>query len=61
MNIVMEKQINGRLQDGINAILNLSEKDFNKLINMILFNLENKINDTIYFIVQTNVRIQIKK
>ena len=35
MNIVTEKEINGRLSDGINTLLTLSEEDFQKVIALL--------------------------
>ncbi len=54
MNIVMEKEVNDRLQDGIHTILNFNEEDFNKLISM--FTIENgkKIEDFIYLFYSTD-------
>ena len=54
MNIVMEKELHGRLQDGINTILNLNEKDFNKLISMLTVENGKKLENFIYLFYSTD-------
>lgn len=54
MNIVMEKELHGRLQDGINTILNLNEEDFNKLISMLTVENEKKLENFIYLFYSTD-------
>ena len=54
MNIVMEKELHGRLQDGINTILNLNEEDFNKLISMLTVENEKNLENFIYLFYSTD-------
>lgn len=54
MNIVMEKEVNGRLQDGIHTILNFNEEDFNKLISMLTIENGKRIEEFIYLFYSTD-------
>lgn len=61
MDIVTEKEINGRLLDGINTILNLDEADFNKFIEMLTIEPNKHIDDFIYFFYSTDKSKQPEK
>lgn len=54
MNIVTEKEVNGRLQDGINTILNLNEEEFNKLIDMLTIEYGKVVENSIYLYYSTD-------
>lgn len=47
MNIVTEKEINGRLTDGINTLLTLSDEDFQKVIDLLQIKKGNARNQDI--------------
>jgi len=53
MNIVTEREINGRLSDGINTLLNLTEEDFQKVIDLLQIT-RSKRPDTIRFFYSTD-------
>lgn len=54
MNIVTEKEINGRLVDGMKTILTLSEKDFNSLLEHLQPSKEKEYLENIYFFYTTD-------
>lgn len=53
MNIVTEKEINGRLQDGINTLLTLTEEDFQKVIALLQID-KRKSPDSIHLFYSTD-------
>lgn len=53
MNIVIEKEINGRLSDGINTLLSLNEEDFQKVIELLQID-KRKYPDSIKFFYSTD-------
>ena len=54
MDIVTEKAFKDRLSDGIDTIVNLTEEDFGKLIDMLTIEPYKKIEDYIYFFYSTD-------
>ncbi len=53
MNIITEKEINGRLFDGINTLLSLKSNDFSKVISSLQVT-KGKTNDKIRFFYSTD-------
>lgn len=54
MDIVTEKAFKDRLSDGIDTIVNLTEEDFGKFIDMLTIEPYKKIEDYIYFFYSTD-------
>ena len=50
MNVVTEKAFKDRLSDGIDTIVNLNESDFNKLIEMLTIEPNNRFHISIRII-----------
>lgn len=53
MNIISEKEVNGRIIDGIKTILDLSDEDFDKMLQMLEAK-KGKMLDSIYFYYTTD-------